>query len=137
MKKTNVIIGIVIFAILVTVPFWSAILSPASGAAPEVSFDTPVINQLSGDNYKCVEDVEWMRAHHMDLLSDWKVEVVREGTRTYIAEDGTEYLASLQNTCFECHSNYEDFCLKCHTYADVNPTCWECHVEPTVAGGAA
>ena len=37
MKKTNVIIGIVIFAILVTVPFWSAILSPASGAAPEVN----------------------------------------------------------------------------------------------------
>lgn len=126
-----------IFAILVTTPFWSAILSPASGAAPELSFDTPAINQLSGDDYKCVEDVEWMRAHHMDLLNDWKVEVVREGTRTYIAEDGTEYLASLQNTCFECHSNYEDFCLKCHTYSNVNPTCWECHVEPTVAGGAA
>ena len=98
MKKTNVIIGIVIFAILVTVPFWSAILSPASGAAPEVSLDTPVINHLSGDDYKCLEVVEWMRAHNMVLLSDWKVEVVREGTRTYIAEDGTEYLASLQNT---------------------------------------
>lgn len=136
MKKTNIIIGIVIFAVLVTVPFWSAIVSPANGAAPEVSFDTPAINQLSGDDYKCVEDVEWMRAHHMDLLRDWKVEVVRGGTRMYVAEDGTEYLASLQNTCFECHSNYEDFCLKCHTYSNVNPTCWECHVEPTAVGGA-
>ncbi len=135
MKKTNVFIGIVIFAILVTTPFWSAILSPASGAAPEVSLDTPVINQMADP--KCVEDVEWMRAHHMDLLNDWKVEVVREGTRTYIADDGTEYLASLQNTCFECHSNYEDFCLKCHTYSDVNPTCWDCHVEPITTGGAA
>ena len=135
MKKTNVFIGIAIFAILVTAPFWSAILSPASGAAPEVSLDTPVINQMADP--KCVEDVESMRAHHMDVLNDWKVEVVREGTRTYIAEDGTEYLASLQNTCFECHSNYEDFCLKCHTYANVSPTCWECHVEPNVTGGAA
>ena len=65
-----------------------------------------------------------------------KVEVVREGTRVYVSNDGTEYLASLQNTCFECHSNYEDFCLKCHTYSNVNPTCWDCHVEPTVVGGA-
>ena len=79
MKKTNMIIGLVIFAVLVTVPFWSAILSPANGAAPEVSLDTPAINQMA--DAKCVEDVEWMRAHHMDLLNDWKVEVVREGTR--------------------------------------------------------
>lgn len=51
MKKTNIFIGIVIFAVLVTVPFWSVVFSPASGAAPEVSLDTPVINQLSGDDY--------------------------------------------------------------------------------------
>ena len=134
MKKTNMIMGLVIFAVLVTVPFWSSFVSPANGAAPEVSLDTPAINQMAEP--KCVEDVEWMRAHHMDLLNDWKVEVVREGTRVYVSEDGTEYLASLQNTCFECHSNYEDFCLKCHTYSNVNPTCWDCHVEPTVVGGA-
>lgn len=134
MKKTNIIIGIVIFAVLVTVPFWSSIFSSSDGAAPEVSLDTPAINEM--DDPHCVEDVEWMRAHHMDLLNDWKVQVVREGNRVYVSEDGTEYLASLQNTCFECHSNYEDFCLKCHTYSNVDPTCWDCHVEPTVAGGA-
>jgi len=133
MKKTNVIIGIVIFAVLVTVPFWSMIFSSSNGASPEISFDTPAINQLSGDDYKCVEDVEYMRAHHMDLLNDWKVEVVRNGNRMYVATDGTEYLASLQNTCLVCHSNYDDFCLACHTYNDVDPSCWKCHVEPNVA----
>ena len=134
MKKTNIFLGIAIFLVIVTVPFWSAIFSPAEGAAPEVSLDTPAINAMA--DARCVEDVEWMRAHHMDLLNDWKVQVVREGNRVYVSEDGTEYLASLQNTCLECHSNYEDFCLKCHTYSNVNPTCWECHVEPTVVGGA-
>ena len=136
-NKTNIIIGIVAFLLLVTVPFWSAIFT--SGEAmngPELSYDTPVINAMVVPH--CVEDVDYMRANHMNILNDWKVEVVREGNRVYVASDGTEYLASLQNTCFECHSNYEDFCLECHNYSGVTPTCWECHVEPsvTVAGGA-
>jgi len=37
---------------------------------------------------------------------------------------------SLQNTCMECHSNKSKFCDQCHTYAAVNPFCWECHIQP-------
>lgn len=134
-KKTNIVIGIAAFLLLVTVPFWSAIFTAGQGGSPELSYDTPAINAMVDP--QCIEDVDYMRANHMNLLNDWKVQVVREGNRIYIASDGTEYLASLQNTRFECHSNYEDFCLECHTYSNVTPTCWECHVEPTVTGGAA
>ena len=129
-KPTNIIIGLIVFLAVVTFPFWSSFGSATE--FPEVSFDTPAINAMTDP--QCVEDTEYMRANHMKVLADWKVEVVRNGNRVYVANDGQEYLASLQNTCFECHSNYEDFCLKCHEYSNVRPTCWDCHVEPTVVG---
>lgn len=131
-KPQNIIIGIVVFLGLITFPIWSNFGQEAS-AGPEVSLDTPVINAMTDP--KCIEDTEYMRANHMKMLSDWKAAVVRDGNRIYVASDSQEYLMSLQNTCFECHSNYEEFCLKCHEYNNVSPTCWTCHVEPTVVEG--
>jgi hypothetical protein len=75
-----------------------------------------------------------MRADHMTLLNEWRDLVVRENQRTYTATDGTEYEMSLTKTCLDCHSNKEEFCDKCHTYADVSPYCWDCHVESMEAG---
>jgi len=132
-KPRNIIIGLIAFAVLVTFPIWSNVFSSKAAVGAEVSLDTPVINAM--ENPKCIEDVEWMRENHMKLLSEWKTQVVRDDNRIYVAEDGQEYLASLQNTCFECHSNYDEFCLKCHEYNNVSPTCWNCHVEPTVVEG--
>lgn len=129
-KPRNIIIGVIAFLALITFPIWSSFFTTGEAVGAEVSLDTPMINAMG--NPKCIEDTEWMRANHMKLLADWKVEVVRNGNRVYVAEDGQEYLASLQNTCFECHSNYDEFCLKCHEYNNVSPTCWTCHVEPTV-----
>ncbi|MBS3970532.1 MAG: sulfate reduction electron transfer complex DsrMKJOP subunit DsrJ [Clostridia bacterium] len=121
----NIIIGIAVLVILFTYPFWDGL--GKSAAAPEVNLDTPVIQGLA--DKKCIEDVEFMRANHMQLLSDWKVSVVREGNRIYVSESGMEYAMSLQNTCLECHSNKEEFCEACHVFADVTPNCWTCHVE--------
>lgn len=121
----NIIIGIAVLFILLTYPFWSGL--GKSAAAPELSLDTPAIQGLA--DKKCIEDVEFMRANHMQLLSDWKVSVVREGNRIYISESGMEYTMSLQNTCLECHSNKEQFCDACHDFVDVTPNCWTCHVE--------
>ena len=131
-KPTKIIIALVIFLAIVTFPIWSSIGSDSVSPDVEISLDTPAINAL-GDDASCNYDTDYMRANHMKVLDDWKVEVVRNGNRMIVTEDGREYLASLQNTCFECHSNYEDFCLKCHEYSNVDPSCWECHVEPTVA----
>ncbi|WP_028307544.1 sulfate reduction electron transfer complex DsrMKJOP subunit DsrJ [Desulfitibacter alkalitolerans] len=124
-NSRNIIIGIAVLIILFTYPFWGSF--GKSAAAPEVSLDTPAIQALADKN--CIEDVEFMRANHMQLLSDWKVSVVREGNRVYVSESGREYAMSLQNTCLECHSNKEQFCDACHTFVDVIPNCWTCHVE--------
>lgn len=122
----RILVGVCIFLVLVTFPFWNAI--GRSTAAPELDLDTPVIQQLS--EKKCVEPAAVMRENHMQLLDDWRNQVVREGNRFYTAADGTEYQMSLQNTCLSCHSNKADFCDQCHDYAGITPDCWTCHLEP-------
>ncbi len=77
-----------------------------------------------------MEAKEFMVESHMQLLNDWRDEAVRQGKRVYVATNGKEYVVSLQNTCMECHSNKSKFCDQCHNYAEVNPYCWECHIEP-------
>ncbi len=122
----NIVIGIAVFVILFSYPFWGSF--GKSTAAPEISLNTPEIQALA--EAQCVEDAEFMRANHMQLLSDWKVSVVREGNRVYVSEaSGEEYNMSLQNTCLECHSNKDQFCDACHDFVDVTPNCWTCHIE--------
>jgi len=135
-KPTKIIIALVIFVAIVSFPIWSSIGSDSVSPDVEISLDTPAINAL-GEDAQCIYETDYMRANHMKVLDEWKVEVVRNGNRMVVTEDGREYLASLQNTCFECHSNYEDFCLKCHEYSGVDPSCWECHVEPNVVSVAS
>lgn len=124
-NSRNIIIGLVIFVGIFTLPF---ILGAGNNStAPEPSLDTPAINSLA--DKQCIEDAEFMRSNHMQLLSEWKVSVVRDGDRVYVSEkDGKEYEMSLENSCLECHSNKEEFCDACHTYAEVEPNCWSCHV---------
>ena len=43
---------------------------------------------------------------------------------------GKKWTISLQNTCLKCHSNYEEFCDKCHVSNSVDPYCWTCHILP-------
>jgi hypothetical protein len=78
----------------------------------------------------CIKDTEWMRANHMDLLDDWRNEVVRDNDRTQVqGMDGKLYDKSLSRTCLSCHKTKANFCDRCHSYADVTPTCWNCHVD--------
>ncbi len=131
----SVIAGIVIFLIVITIPLWQNLGKTV--AAPTPSLDTPVIKQLAEKDKKCVMPTEWMRANHMQLLVDWREDVVRTKEqkvktsrgRDYVTPDGKTYLASLTNTCMECHSNKKEFCDKCHNYAAVAPNCWGCHQE--------
>ncbi|MFZ7104757.1 MAG: sulfate reduction electron transfer complex DsrMKJOP subunit DsrJ [Peptococcaceae bacterium] len=124
-NSRNIIIGLVIFVGIFTLPFMLG--AGKTTDAPQPSLDTPQINSLTSK--ECIEDVEFMRSNHMQLLNDWKVSVVREGNRIYVSQkDGQEVNISLQNTCLDCHSNKEEFCDACHTYAEVEPNCWDCHV---------
>ncbi|MCX6551993.1 MAG: sulfate reduction electron transfer complex DsrMKJOP subunit DsrJ [Acidobacteria bacterium] len=116
--------------VLVTWPAWRAVAS-----APPRRPDLP---RPAGAT-ACVAPVEFMRASHMTLLVQWRDRVVRDGVRTYVDSDGRVVTMSLSGTCIgACHTDKTKFCDRCHDYAGVTPTCWNCHVVPpavTVAGG--
>lgn len=80
-----------------------------------------------GKGEKCVDDTDYMRRHHPDLLKHHRDDTLRKGIRT------TKY--SLKK-CVECHagsttgsvaSSKEDFCVACHSYTAVKLDCWDCH----------
>lgn len=83
------------------------------------------------DEEHCVEDAQWMRAHHMQLLKEWREDVVRNSERAYhsFTFEGEEYDKNTE-TCFDCHESKADFCDKCHNYAGAKPNCWDCHSTP-------
>jgi hypothetical protein len=120
--KGKVIIGLLIFLVLVSAPFW---YNFSTGRASSV----PVLERPArGD--ECVRDSAYMVHNHMDLLNEWRDDVVRRGDRFETGNDGTKYEKSLTNTCLSCHVSKERFCDRCHNYVGVQPYCWDCHVNP-------
>jgi hypothetical protein len=127
----KIIPGILIFVVLITLPLWYNVGKAAK--APEPKLDTPVIQKM-GAQKQCVLPKDEMRTGHMQLLNEWRTEVVRNGERIYVAADGKKYNMSLQNECMRCHSNKTQFCDQCHNFAGVtqgsDPYCWTCHIAP-------
>lgn len=126
--RGKIILGIVIFLVLILLPIWYSAASGGTGTMPEldVGVEAP----------KCVRDGAWMRANHMDVLDQWRDEVVRgTGPAFFDFEDerfpGGKAEKSLSRTCMACHTNYEGFCQRCHDYMSVTPYCWDCHNRPT------
>jgi hypothetical protein len=120
----------------------------------------PELTEKAKEAKACVNSTNYMRAWHMQLLDEWRHEVVRDGDRYYrpskqaidtrldqrmmdqwrhLVSDGERryipksdkvYYKSLQVTCMDCHSNKSKFCDQCHDYMGVKPYCWDCHLEP-------
>ena len=128
MHDTGKIVGgLVIFVVLMTSPLWYNALT----AAPA---EVPTLDQPPNGSKECVEPRDYMRAYHMDLLNEWRDNVVRDGKRDYASTaNGRTFDMSLTRTCLDCHSNKVEFCDRCHTYLAVDPYCWDCHVEPKEA----
>jgi len=96
----------------------------------------PVIPMGLGD--ACVEDTDFMRRNHMELLNHQRDETTLKGVRN------KQY--SL-NECLTCHavngpdampvtvSNPEHFCRSCHDYAAVSIDCFQCHASRPEPGG--
>jgi hypothetical protein len=126
-KKVS--IGILIFLVLLTFPFWYG----KGRAVPslQLKIDTPEIARLA--EKKCLEPTAYMRASHMGLIDSWREAVVREGQRYYVTSSGKNVTMSLSQSCLGCHSNKEQFCDTCHNYAGVKPNCWSCHNVPKEA----
>jgi hypothetical protein len=129
MKMYNadkIIPGLIIFVAVLTLPFWYNMGKAATPPQPKI--DTPAIQQMR--EKQCIVPKTEMRSAHMQILNDWRTQVVRNGLRDYKAPDGKIYNMSLQNECMKCHSNKVQFCDQCHNYMAVVPYCWTCHVEP-------
>ena len=122
-NKGKIIIGLVIFVVFFTSPFLYGLVK--TGPPPE-----PELSPKAKEAKVCVENTEFMKESHMQLLNTWRNEAVRLNKYRFVATDGKEYLISLQNTCMDCHNNKSKFCDQCHNYAGVTPYCWECHIEP-------
>jgi len=79
---------------------------------------------------ECIAPAAEMRRNHMDMLKHQRDRTLRLGIR------GEK--ASLKE-CVNCHASKttgtvlgkDGFCQECHSYAAVNPDCWDCH-QPKV-----
>lgn len=100
---------------------------PSLEAAAGVDLPKLDLGKIAGKGDKCVEDTQFMRRNHMDLLKHQRNETMRKGIRT------TRH--SLKK-CVECHASEktgsvaaskQDFCAACHGFAGVKLDCWDCH----------
>jgi hypothetical protein len=118
----KIITGLIVFVALVSFPIWYNLATGKAGYAPEL--------EKAARGEQCVRDSAYMTAHHMDLLNEWRDQVVREGARFETGPGGVQIERSLSNTCLDCHANKDKFCDRCHDYLGVQPYCWDCHVVP-------
>jgi hypothetical protein len=125
--RPRIIAGLVVVMAALTFPLWYTVASGPAAAPPQL--------ELPKGQSKCVRDREDMRAHHMEILNQWRDEVVRQGDCSPIEINGKNYPKSLTGACMSCHTSNENFCAQCHNYAAVKLTCWECHVDPGAKHG--
>ncbi|MCL4467019.1 MAG: sulfate reduction electron transfer complex DsrMKJOP subunit DsrJ [Chloroflexi bacterium] len=118
-----VLAGLALFVGVVIGVAAYAIVTNATAKAPQLV--------LSTNEKQCVEATDYMRTNHVQLLTQWREDVTRNGDRIYTSKlSGKQFEKSLTNTCLGCHQNKQQFCDTCHSYAGVSPNCWDCHNVP-------
>jgi hypothetical protein len=130
----KIVLGLIVFLGILTFPFWYNAASGKAGYLPKP--------EAPKDQKECIEPKAFIRVNHKALLEDWRLDVVRNGMRTYEAQNKKKYTKSLSKTCMNCHKDKDVFCQKCHDYAGVSTKCWDCHlypkqIEPSATGGPA
>ncbi|MBI5478888.1 MAG: sulfate reduction electron transfer complex DsrMKJOP subunit DsrJ [Deltaproteobacteria bacterium] len=118
----KILFGLLVLAGLTTLPVWYNVARGKAGPQPQLTVGTT--------EKQCVLPTAEMRAGHMALLDEWRTRVVRHGEHATRTSGGREVRMSLTNTCLGCHAQKDQFCDRCHDYAAVKLTCFECHVVP-------
>ena len=112
--------------VLIAIALCAGIPSPAA-CAEAGRVPKPVIEAGKGE--KCVENADFMRRNHMELLKHQRDATMHRGIRTRNHS---------LNGCIECHASRKDnsvvgsdqnFCQSCHSYAAVKVDCFECHAS--------
>jgi hypothetical protein len=120
--RPQIVAGLLLFVGLFSFPLWYH-RGATSTKAPDI--------KLPAREKQCVAPLDYMRRSHMQLLVNWREEVVRSDDRRFTAYNGKIYDKSLTKTCMGCHTNKAEFCDRCHSYAGVSgPYCWDCHNQP-------
>ena len=71
-SKVLIVTGLVIFLIIVLFPFWY--MRGKAMPVPE-----PVLTPQAKAAKTCVRSTDYMKSEHMQLLDEWRDEVVRRG----------------------------------------------------------
>ncbi len=156
--KAKIIAGLVVFLALFTAPFWINIATGQDWSRPNRVVEEEIarlrqdpglpcaLKQTDEERAQGLPNIE-MTNRHMALLLEWRDEVVRDGDRTIpewwqdrngnpIVVHGRPLKKSLSDGCLVCHTkkkpgeSEDKFCDVCHTYVEMEPYCWDCHVVP-------
>ncbi len=115
LRKNKSTVAMAILALVILLPIGYYAVRDAFSRSSEPFLEKP------DPKYKeCVRDTQYMRLHHMDLLKEIRVQVVREGKREKITLE----------SCRECHTNRGRFCNQCHNAVNLYPDCFGCHNYP-------
>ncbi len=156
--KVKIVIGLVTFLILVTFPFWVNMATGTDWGRPNKVIEEEIARLRADPGLPCaLKQSEEERAagapnlamvnQHMALLLEWRDEVVRDGDREVPkwwqdaagkprVVHGRTLKKSLTDGCLVCHTKKkpgekkDKFCDVCHTYVEMDPYCWDCHVVP-------
>lgn len=119
MKNRLTIILVVVPILIIVFPFLYSLAGAVFGGDPQSV--RPFLEYPDPAKYKeCVRETEYMRFHHMDLLKELRIKVVRDGQPQELGFD----------KCRQCHPNKNQFCNKCHNSVSLYPDCWGCHYYP-------
>ena len=119
MKNNKKILVVAVPILILLAPFLYSLAGAVFGQDPQGG--RPFLEYPDPAKYKeCVRETEYMRFHHMDLLKELRIKVVRDGEPQELGFD----------RCRECHPNKDQFCNKCHDTVSLYPDCWGCHYYP-------
>ena len=118
-KGGKIIASLIIFVALFTIPFFYNL--GKANAGPEIDAE-----QL--EYMQSIEPAINMKAEHPQLFNQWRDEFVRNGNTVYINSQGKAIDISIEDLAGSDPSS--QFCVSCHNYTAVEPTCWDCHSGP-------
>ncbi|KJR46605.1 Sulfite reduction-associated complex DsrMKJOP multiheme protein DsrJ [Desulfosporosinus sp. I2] len=117
-KGGRIIASLIIFVGLFTIPFFYNM--GKANAGPEID-----AQQLA--NFQSIEPSINMVANHPQLFNQWRNQFVQNGQTVYVNSEGKSIDISLEKLAGDSSNQ---FCVSCHNYTAVKPTCWDCHSGP-------